>query len=73
LDSWPSAGSQRLLNQQIQKETGKSLPPAIIDEAFTRIEITDDPIRSSLLTSAHAHSKLGSLAGKCLTSRDSTT
>ena len=53
--------ARRLLNQQIQKETGKSLPPAIIDEAFTRIEITDDPIRSSLLTSAHAAFEAGFL------------
>jgi len=46
--------AKRLVNEQIQRETGKSLPPAVIDEAFNRFEITDDPIRSSLLTSAQS-------------------
>jgi NitT/TauT family transport system substrate-binding protein len=46
--------AKRLLNEQIQRETGKALPPAIVDEAFSRIDITDDPIRSSLLTSAQS-------------------
>ena len=58
-DHLPEAS--KLLHQQIQKETGKSLSPAIIDEAFTRIEITDDPIRSSLLTSAHSAFEAGFL------------
>jgi len=44
--------AKQLINGQIQKETGKALPPALIDEAFGRFEITYDPIRSSLLTSA---------------------
>jgi NitT/TauT family transport system substrate-binding protein len=43
-----------LLSQQIQKETGKALPPAIIDEAFSRLDVTYDPIRSSMLTSARS-------------------
>jgi len=42
------------LNQQLQKETGKALKPAILDEAFGRLQITYDPIRNSLLTSAHS-------------------
>ncbi len=46
--------AKNLLNAQIQKETGKSLPPAILDEAFTRIEVTYDPIRNSLLSAAHS-------------------
>ena len=46
--------AKQLLNSQIQKETGKALPPALIDAAFGRFEVTYDPIRSSLLTSAQS-------------------
>ena len=46
--------AKKILNAQIQKETGKALPPAIIDEAFSRMDVTYDPIRSSLLTSAQS-------------------
>jgi NitT/TauT family transport system substrate-binding protein len=45
--------AKRLLNQQIQKETGKSLQ-APVDEAFGRLQVTYDPLRSSLLTSARS-------------------
>jgi NitT/TauT family transport system substrate-binding protein len=48
------AEAKKILNAQIQKETGKPLPPANIDEAFSRMDVTYDPIRSSLLTSAHS-------------------
>ncbi|HKS77078.1 MAG TPA: aliphatic sulfonate ABC transporter substrate-binding protein [Terriglobales bacterium] len=44
--------ARKLLNQQIQAETGKALREDVMNEAFTRIEVTYDPIRSSLLTSA---------------------
>lgn len=46
--------AKALLSQQIQKETGKALPPEIIDEAFSRMDVTYDPIRSSMLTSARS-------------------
>jgi sulfonate transport system substrate-binding protein len=46
--------AKRLLNSQIQKETGKALPAALMDEAFGRFEVTYDPIRSSLLTCARS-------------------
>jgi len=46
--------AKRLLNDQIQKETSKALAPAILDEAFGRLQITYDPVRSSLLTSARS-------------------
>lgn len=46
--------AKRILNQQIQKETGKALPDAVMDEAFSRLQVTYDPLRSSLLTSAKA-------------------
>jgi NitT/TauT family transport system substrate-binding protein len=44
--------AKKILNQQIQKETGKALPGAVLDEAFGRLQVTYDPLRSSLLTSA---------------------
>src|SRR5438093_4941924 len=46
--------AKKLLNQQIQKETSKALALAILDEAFGRLQVTYDPLRSSLLTSARA-------------------
>lgn len=50
-----------LLNQQIQKETGKGLTASVMDEAFTRIDITYDPLRQSLFTSAQHAYELGFL------------
>jgi len=44
--------AKNLLNRQIQAETGKALPQGVLDEAFTRLEVTYDPLRDSLLTSA---------------------
>jgi NitT/TauT family transport system substrate-binding protein len=46
--------SKQLINQQIRKETGKALAPAVLDEAYGRMEVTYDPLRNSLLTSAHS-------------------
>ena len=53
--------SKKLLNDQIQKETGKPLAPAILDEAFTRLEVTYDPLRDSLITSAKSAYEAGFL------------
>ena len=44
----PSQAKQ-ILNQQLQKETGKALAPEVLDDAFSRMTVTCDPIRSSLL------------------------
>ena len=44
--------AKTLLNQQIQKETGKALAPVILDEAFSRLQVTYDPLRSALNTAA---------------------
>jgi NitT/TauT family transport system substrate-binding protein len=46
--------AKKLLNQQIQAETGKALPTTELDQAFGRFEVTYDPLKSSLLTSAKA-------------------
>jgi NitT/TauT family transport system substrate-binding protein len=53
--------AKKLLNQQIQKETGKALPDGLLDEAFTRIEVTYDPLRNTLLTSARSAFEAGFL------------
>src|SRR6266481_2709210 len=44
--------AKQILNQQIQKETGKALPDAVLEEAFGRLQVTYDPLRSSLVNSA---------------------
>lgn len=44
--------AKKLLNQQIQSETGKALPPAVLDEAFARMQVTCDPLHSALATAA---------------------
>jgi NitT/TauT family transport system substrate-binding protein len=44
--------AKKLLNQQIQTETGKALSPEILDEAFGRMQVTYDPLHSALTTAA---------------------
>src|SRR5256885_15391897 len=61
--------AKKMLNQQIQKETSKALAPAILDEAFGRLQVTYDPVRNSLLTSARSAYDAGFLAGQCPISR----
>jgi len=46
------AEAKQLLNQQIKQETGAALPATVLDDAFSRLQVTYDPLRSSLLTSA---------------------
>ena len=46
----PSQAKQTL-NQQLQKETGKPLAAAVLDDAFSRMTVTWDPLRSSLAKS----------------------
>jgi NitT/TauT family transport system substrate-binding protein len=53
--------AKKLLNAQIQKETGKALSPALLDEAFGRLQVTYDPLRNSLLTSARSAYEAGFL------------
>jgi NitT/TauT family transport system substrate-binding protein len=42
------AQAKQIMNQQLQKETGKSLPPEVLEDAFSRMQATYDPIKSSL-------------------------
>jgi NitT/TauT family transport system substrate-binding protein len=44
--------AQKILNQQIQKDTGKALPATVLQSAFNRLLVTYDPIGASLLKSA---------------------
>ncbi|MFZ0760234.1 MAG: aliphatic sulfonate ABC transporter substrate-binding protein [Candidatus Sulfotelmatobacter sp.] len=46
------AEAKKLLNQQIQKETGKALPAIVLDESFARMQVTYDPLHSALLVAA---------------------
>ena len=45
------AQAKQIMNQQLQKEVGKPLAPEVQDDAFSRMQVTYDPIRSSLLKS----------------------
>ena len=45
------AQAKQILNQQLQKETGKPLTPEVLDDAFAHMQVTYDPIRTSLLKS----------------------
>ena len=53
--------AKKALNQQIQSETSKALPPAELDEAFARLQVTYDPLRPSLLTAAKSAFEAGFL------------
>jgi NitT/TauT family transport system substrate-binding protein len=53
--------ARKILNDQIQRETGKALAPVVLDEAFGRLTVTYDPLRSSLLTSAKSAFEAGFL------------
>jgi NitT/TauT family transport system substrate-binding protein len=46
--------AKKILNQQIQKETTKALSAGVLDEAFGRLQVTYDPVRNALLTSARS-------------------
>ena len=53
--------ARQVINQQIKTETGMALSPAVIEDAFARLQITYDPVRSSLLTSARWEFEAGFL------------
>ena len=46
------AKAKEVVNGQLEELTGKALEPETIDRAFANIEITEDPVASSLKTSA---------------------
>lgn len=49
------------MNSQIKKETGAALSAAVLDDSFSHLEVTWDPVRSSLLTSARQEFEEGFL------------
>jgi NitT/TauT family transport system substrate-binding protein len=53
--------AKTLVNSQIEKISGAALPKAVIDAAWENIEITYDPIASSLVKSAEDAFELGYL------------
>jgi len=55
--------AKRLLNAEIQKDTAKSIPSAELDEAYTRLTPTWDPLRASLSASVQASVQAGVLHG----------
>ncbi len=49
-------GAAKILNEQLQRETGKALPTEVLSRALDRVELTWDPIPFSLRkTAAVAH------------------
>lgn len=44
--------AKKLLNEQIQRETSKALPQVVLDEAFSRMQVTYDPLHAALNTAA---------------------
>jgi NitT/TauT family transport system substrate-binding protein len=55
------AAAAKVLNEQLKKETGKALLPAVITNALNRVELTWDPIASSLHRSAEIAHTVGFL------------
>lgn len=53
--------AKAILNSQIQKETGKALPSDVLDEAFSRLAVTYDPLREALLKAAQSAFEAGFL------------
>jgi NitT/TauT family transport system substrate-binding protein len=50
-----------IFNDFLKKETGKTLDPKILHEAFSNLQITSDPIKSSVYTFAERANALGYL------------
>lgn len=56
--------SIKIFNDQIQKLTGKTIPNDVISEALSRMEMTYDPVKSSIDKSANDAYNLGFLGDK---------
>jgi sulfonate transport system substrate-binding protein len=67
LTEWISAHREEaktILNEEIKAETTKALPQATLDHAWKRLELTYDPVRTSLLKSATDAHRIGFLKQK---------
>ena len=60
IEQHPAEAGQ-LLNQQIQRETGKALSRPVLDDAYARMQPTYDPLRASLLSAANSAFQAGFL------------
>ncbi|MGH9866591.1 MAG: ABC transporter substrate-binding protein [Candidatus Polarisedimenticolia bacterium] len=49
------------INRQLQADTGAALPLPVLQSAFTRLELTEDPLPEALLTAARQAFDLGFL------------
>jgi NitT/TauT family transport system substrate-binding protein len=59
-----SADARQLVNDGLQRLTGKALSQATIDGAWSLISVTDDPVAPAVLTGADNAFALGFLAAK---------
>jgi NitT/TauT family transport system substrate-binding protein len=55
------AEARQILNQQIQKETGKALSADVLNDSFSRLQVTYDPLRSTLVSAARSSFEAGFL------------
>jgi len=53
--------AKRIVNEEIQRATRKALPPDVLDDAFSRLDVTYDPLRDSLQRAAEQSFELGFL------------
>lgn len=58
--------AQGILNEEIRKLTGKSLPEDVLNNAFSRLTVTWDPVKDSLFKSANNAFELGFIKNKDL-------
>jgi NitT/TauT family transport system substrate-binding protein len=49
-----TAEAKVILNQQLSKETGKALSTGVLDDSFSRLQVTYDPLRGSLMQAARS-------------------
>ncbi|MGP3982144.1 aliphatic sulfonate ABC transporter substrate-binding protein [Streptomyces sp. KR80] len=53
--------AKQVINAKLQKEAGKALPDEVLDPAFEHVDLTDDPLASTLQTEADHAVKAGLL------------
>lgn len=58
------SAAQAQINRRLEALTGKALPPAVLEEAFSRVVITTDPLEASVKTFAQMAYDTGFLPAK---------
>ncbi len=56
--------AKKLFTEELKAETGRALPPGVLDRAWARLEVTYDPVRESLLRSAEDAYRVGFLKNR---------